>query len=139
MRAEKTTLQREFRFRGLPELCRGYEIHMGETRVVPPGTAGHTPAFTDRPATGPADNESPLTYFTDGHTDGYFLHEKCWGTYLHGILDNTSVINELIAPYSVQPGEHLDYRQYKEEQYDKLAALLRQHLAIDKIYSTLQY
>jgi adenosylcobyric acid synthase len=118
MQAEKTTLQRTFRFRGLPEVCQGYEIHMGETRM--------------------ADGATPLNYFPDGRTDGYFLHRKCWGTYLHGILDNASVINELIAPYTDQPGDDFDYRQYKEEQYDKLAALLRQHLAIEEIYKTLQ-
>ncbi len=135
MQAEKTTLQRAFRFRGLPELCQGYEIHMGVTRVI------------ERPrnADGPGDavisgqgSESPLNYFPDGDTDGYFLHRKCWGTYLHGILDNASVINELISPYTNQPGVDFDYRQYKEAQYDKLAALLRQHLDMEEIYKTLQ-
>jgi adenosylcobyric acid synthase len=82
--------------------------------------------------------ESPLNYLTDGRTDGYFLHRKCWGTYLHGILDNPAVIEELIAPYTDQPGATVDYRQYQEEQYDKLAALLRQHLNIEEIYKTLQ-
>jgi adenosylcobyric acid synthase len=52
--------------------------------------------------------------------------------------NNAAVINELIAPYTDQPGANFDYRQYKEEQYDKLAALLRQHLAIGEIYKTLQ-
>ena len=135
MKGEKTTLQREFSFRGLPQLCQGYEIHMGETRVISPGNEPQTTPVSS----GPANPESPLNYFPDGHTDGYFLNQKCWGTYLHGILDNTSVINELIAPYTDQPGRHFDYRLYKEQQYDKLAALLRQHLAIDKIYSTLKY
>jgi adenosylcobyric acid synthase len=81
---------------------------------------------------------APLNYFKDGRTDGYFLSPRCWGTYLHGILDNPTIINALLAPYTDLPGEHFDYRQYKEEQYDKLAALLRQHLAIDEIYKTLQ-
>jgi adenosylcobyric acid synthase len=115
LRAEKTTRQSEFRFRGLAGTCRGYEIHMGETT-----------------------GDSPLIHFTDGRTDGYFLNPGCWGTYLHGILDNAAVIESLLAPYTQLPGNTLDYRQYKEEQYDKLAALLRQHLAIEEIYKTLQ-
>jgi adenosylcobyric acid synthase len=118
MRPEKTTLQRDFRFRDFSENCIGYEIHMGDTSACAA--------------------ESPLAHFEDGSTDGYFLHDKCWGTYLHGILDNPVVINELIAPYTDVPGETFDYRQYKEEQYDKLAALIRRHIDMEKIYKTLQ-
>ena len=118
MRPEKTTRQCDFRFRNFPENCNGYEIHMGDTRAWP--------------------TESPLAHFADGSTDGYFLHNKCWGTYLHGILDNPVVINQLIAPYTDAPGEVFDYRQYKEEQYDKLAAMIRQHIDMEKIYKILQ-
>ena len=125
LRAEKTTRQAEFRFRGLADVCRGYEIHMGETTAL--STNGE-----------PRAGNSPLNYLTDGRTDGYFLNPRCWGTYLHGILDNATIINTLLTPYTELPGETFDYRQYKEEQYDKLAALLRQHLAIDEIYKTLQ-
>ncbi|HWK05400.1 MAG TPA: cobyric acid synthase [Puia sp.] len=125
LRAEKTTRQSEFRFRELAGTCQGYEIHMGETTVF--STNGKSPS-----------GDSPLIHFTDGRTDGYFLNPGCWGTYLHGILDNAAVIESLLAPYTQLPGNTLDYRQYKEEQYDKLAALLRQHLAIEEIYKTLQ-
>jgi adenosylcobyric acid synthase len=118
MQGEKTTRQREFRFRGSSETCIGYEIHMGDTR-----------------ATG---EERPLNFFPGGGTDGYILHEKCWGTYLHGILDNPTVINHLVAPYTDLPGHNFDYYQYKESQYDKLAALIRQHIDTAEIYKTLQ-
>jgi adenosylcobyric acid synthase len=123
MGAEKITRQCSFRFRDLAEDCQGYEIHMGDTRVS--GTA----AFP---------GERPLNHFHDGSTDGYFLHDKCWGTYLHGLLDNPVIIDTLIAPYTDQPGEDFDYRQYKEDQYDKLAGLIRQHIDMEKIYKTLQ-
>ncbi|HTI08958.1 MAG TPA: cobyric acid synthase [Puia sp.] len=142
LRAEKTTRQSTFRFRGLPEVCRGYEIHMGETKAVSGEKAGRHEKVPPGEGAGSAptgEPESPLNTLTDGSTDGYFLHQKCWGTYLHGILDNAAVVNELLAPYTRQPGENFDHLQYKEEQYEKLAALLRQHLAIDEIYKTLQY
>ena len=132
LRAEKTTRQAEFRFRGLAEPCRGYEIHMGETSPLASSTLAPSQLTPGPPA------PSPLNYFSDGRTDGYFLNPRCWGTYLHGILDNAIIIDTLLAPYTDLPGEDFDYRQYKEEQYDKLAALLRQHLAIDEIYKTLQ-
>jgi len=130
MQTNKTTRQRKFRFRNSTDICEGYEIHMGETRAQ--------------------EKESPLNHFVDepygdnedaspGHpADGYFLNERCWGTYLHGILDNPGVVDALIAPYTSLPGKAIDHRQFKEEQYDKLAALLRQHLDIQGIYKTLQ-
>ncbi len=121
MQNEKITRQAAFRFSDLPEPCTGYEIHMGHTQTV----------------TGAA-SERPLAIFPDGRTDGYFLDDRCWGTYLHGLLDNPSVIDALIAPYTDLPGDGFDYRQYKEEQYDKLAARLREHIDMDKIYKTLQ-
>jgi adenosylcobyric acid synthase len=100
-----------------------------------------------------AEKTNPLNQFTDiagmpveGNTpangsavsDGYFLNDRCWGTYLHGILDNAIVIDSLLAPYTDMPGQTPDHRQYKEEQYDKLAALLRTHLDIEYIYKTLE-
>ena len=120
MQPEKITRQRNFHFRNHPETCLGYEIHMGATFA--------------------AVEEEPLNHFTDGTggSDGYFLNDRCWGTYLHGILDNPAVIGSLIAPYTSLPGPSIDYRQYKEEQYDRLAALLRRHLDIPAIYKTLR-
>jgi adenosylcobyric acid synthase len=115
---------------------------MGETKAVSGEKAGRHEKVPPGEGAGSAptgEPESPLNTLTDGSTDGYFLHQKCWGTYLHGILDNAAVVNELLAPYTRQPGENFDHLQYKEEQYEKLAALLRQHLAIDEIYKTLQY
>jgi adenosylcobyric acid synthase len=118
MQANKTTRQRKFRFRNSTDICEGYEIHMGDTKAQ--------------------EEEKPLNHFIDGGVDGYFENERCWGTYLHGILDNPSVVDALIAPYTSLPGKALNYRQHKEQQYDKLAALLRQHLDMEGIYKTLQ-
>jgi adenosylcobyric acid synthase len=118
MQAEKTTRQRTFRFKEHEAVCQGYEIHMGTTRAVR--------------------EERPLNRFPDGGADGYLLNDQCWGTYLHGILDNPAVVNELVAPYTTLPEEVFDYRQYREEQYDKLAALIRRHIDMETIYKTLQ-
>ena len=121
LQAVKTTRQRTFRFsdQAAEIVCEGYEIHMGHTR--------------------PLGEERPLNYFMeDGSADGYRLHSKCWGTYLHGILDNPGVIDALLAPYTDLEALAVDHRQYKESQYDKLAALLRQHLDMPFIYKTLQ-
>ena len=117
---EKTTLQRTFKFRYFEETCKGYEIHMGETIATSPGVqAANT--------------------LSDGATDGCYLNEKCWGTYLHGILDNTIVVSELLSPFTKATALDFNYQQYKEEQYDKLAALIRAHVDLEQIYKTLQY
>jgi adenosylcobyric acid synthase len=118
MLTNKTTRQRRFRHRNSPDICEGYEIHMGETKAQK--------------------EDRPLNQFVDEGADGYFLNDRCWGTCLHGILDNVSVVEALIAPYTSLPGKAMNYRQHKEEQYDKLAMLLREHLDISTIYRTLQ-
>lgn len=112
--SEKTTRQCHFTYRDFPENCIGYEIHMGETLVN--GVA------------------QPVAFMDGKHTDGYFLSEKCWGSYLHGILDNQVVINDLVAPYTDLQVEYVDYLQFRSQQYDKLAVLLRENLDIEQIY-----
>jgi len=100
----------------------GYEIHMGET--VP---------FGDAP-------NKPLTILDDGREDGYVVSDKCMGTYIHGILDNAAFVDKLLSPFAdkIEHGSHqFDYQAFKEQQYDKLAAHVRQHVDIDKIYKLL--
>jgi len=133
LRKHKTTLQRQFRFRDNPHICEGYEIHMGET--VAAEKTNPLNQFTDI-AGMPVEGNTPAN--GSAVSDGYFLNDRCWGTYLHGILDNAIVIDSLLAPYTDMPGQTPDHRQYKEEQYDKLAALLRTHLDIEYIYKTLE-
>ena len=63
------------------------------------------------------------------------------GTYLHGILDNEAFIERLLAPFAErikQQGVGQDYATFKEAQYDKLAAHLRQHVDLQRIYQLLE-
>ncbi len=117
---EKTTRQRQFTFRnGAAADCRGYEIHMGQTT-------------TDGPL-------QPVATLDDGTPDGYFAGPRCWGSYLHGILDNPAVINELLAPYTKQEASQpIDFVAFKNEQYDRLAALIRENVDMAQIYAALQ-
>lgn len=117
LQTEKTTKQCSFTHHTFDAECIGYEIHMGVTTTTT--------------------EARPVNYLKDGQTDGYLLSHKCWGTYLHGILDNPVVINRLLADYTHGTETHFDYRQYREEQYDKLAALLRKHLDMEQIYQNL--
>ena len=101
---------------------KGYEIHMGDTR--PFGDA----------------KPQPLAHLSDGRDDGYIVSPKCMGTYLHGILDNAPFVDFLLQPFAdktAQAGRPFDYQAFKEEQYDKLAAHVRQHVDMDMLYKIL--
>lgn len=129
MTGEKVTLQVKFRLNeeqrtenGKSSLMEGYEIHMGTTIPV-----------HDAPA-------SPLNLLEDGRTDGYYVGPTCMGTYIHGILDNPSFIDFLLAPFAdklADAGSSFDYHQFKEEQYDKLADHVRRHINLPLIYQIL--
>ena len=126
--AEKVTRQSRFRF--LPTrsenesaerfTCKGYEIHMGRT-CVEEGVV-----------------EKPVVCLEDGRFDGYYLNDHCWGSYMHGILDNPEVLDHLAEGFHASAdGSSFDYAAFKETQYDKLADLVRSHVDMDYIYQTL--
>lgn len=119
MQGEKTTRQVRFCFRGSDVPCEGYEIHMGTT----------TPVET---------SSSPLNILDDGREDGYFVNSTCMGTYVHGILDNQAFIDYLLEPFAGKATETpVDYKAFKEEQYDKLAEHVRSHVDMPLIYKIL--
>ena len=120
MQGEKVTRQVRFRVLEDSAVCEGHEIHMGTT----------TP-LADVPV-------SPLNHLADGREDGYFVDRTCMGTYVHGILDNPSVIDYLLEPFADKLKETaFDYKAFKEEQYDKLAAHVRKHVDLPLIYQIL--
>lgn len=119
---EKVTTQSEFTFLPVKEAktCQGYEIHMGRTTLFGDSTL------------------SPVSRLADGREEGYILNERCWGSYMHGILDNPVVLDFLAEGFEQdQESQPFDYKAFKEEQYDKLAALVRQNVDMDYIYRTL--
>ena len=116
MSGEKVTRQVMCEYGG------GYEIHMGETHPIEGAAA------------------SPLLHLNDGTEDGYYMDDRCMGTYVHGILDNQSFIEKLLTPFKEkmqQKAQAFDYKTFKDEQYDKLADHVRQHVNIDLLYQIL--
>ena len=107
MTAEKTTRQVSFQFNG--QTCQGYEIHQGVS-----------------------------------DTDQAILQtDHCIGTYIHGFLDNAPVIEHLLKKFmdrtqgNAAHDKVQSYAEFKEEQYDKLAAHVRQYVDIEHIYQIL--
>ena len=103
----------------------GYEIHMGTT-LVQPGTR-------------------PLLALENGGEDGAISKDGLVaGCYLHGIFDNTRFTRALLdtlrqrkglAPWE---GEIVDYRQWKDNQFNQLADAMCQHIDIDRLYQIMQ-
>jgi adenosylcobyric acid synthase len=113
---EKITEQSIFQFQNNPEECKGYEIHMGETTT---------------------ENPSPLCFIKGKNADGYLLHAKTWGTYMHGIFDNTVVIKNIIETIGKKTTHEFNPETFKEEQYNKLADMVRAHSDMNYIYQTI--
>lgn len=117
MEGEKVTRQVKFSFLDTQSVCEGYEIHMGATTPVE-----HA-------------KQASLNKLEDGREDGYFVSEKCFGTYIHGILDNGVVIDYLLSPYADKLSDTpFDIKAFKEEQYNKLADHVRKHVDMDLVY-----
>lgn len=106
----------------------GYEIHMGKTMIK--GEAGRAVALKDH-VTG------------EEKTDGVYLNNVC-GTYVHGVFDREEAAEGIIRVIGEQKGidvsqmEGIDFAAFKETQYDILAAELRKHLDMKKIYEILE-
>ena len=63
--------------------------------------------------------------------------DHCIGTYIHGILDNQSVIDYLLG--TKQSTMAMDADTFKDEQYNKLASHVRQYVDIPRIYDILSH
>ncbi len=113
---EKTTRQVEFRFINDSRGCHGYEIHMGKTST-----------------------DKPFLTFSDGTKEGCMLDAKCFGSYVHGILDNQAVIDFILSPYLKEAGDiNFDADAFKNKQYDLLAEWLREHIDIPQLYKIMK-
>jgi adenosylcobyric acid synthase len=113
--ADKVTRQVSFKFRDLADECKGYEIHMGRT------------VATDKP--------SPLNRLEDDTDDGYYLNDRCFGSYVHGLLDNKAIVDSILSRFDTkESAQTVDYKTYKEQQYDLLADHVRANLDMDKLY-----
>jgi len=117
LKPDKVTEQCTFTFLDHKDDCKGYEIHMGETA---------------------RDGGKPLCSIEGKNEDGCFINPKTWGTYIHGIFDNTPVLSYILKNNgNINDSGIVDHKAFKQEQYDKLADLVRKHTDMDYIYGSL--
>ncbi|MEA4893287.1 MAG: cobyric acid synthase [Peptococcaceae bacterium] len=143
----------------------GYEIHMGHTRldsgVTPllslweqqgrqrPASPGISTVTSKEISTeistesGPEPTGPNGSLFPGQRLDGAVCGNAL-GCYIHGLFDNQSFCSALLGvllkskgldPHQLRP---LDYRQYKESQYDLLAAGLRESLDLQALYRIIE-
>ena len=104
----------------------GYEIHMGRTEVAGKTTTPIYPFVSDSAGT------------VLGYTAGTVA-----GSYIHGIFDEIAFREAFIELLYARKGktrgesEHLTLQEYREQQFDKLAQVLRESLDMEKIYEIL--
>lgn len=128
----RTTLEKQKQLRRvaghltLPEQqtvpIEGYEIHMG----ISDGEAIHQSSiellehdFTVR--------EGAIS------EDGNIL-----GTYLHGLFDHADACQALLQWAGLKNAEQHDYRQRQEQEIDRLADAIEQHMDLDVCFASLQ-
>ncbi len=111
---------KEFNFIKNPDVS-GYEIHMGECSY-------------DKGA-------KPFIIKDDGTYDGC-VSENVFGTYFHGIFENTDFTDALLTKLAKQ--KHLirentteNYAVYRERQFDMLADMVRTHMNMEAVYNIL--
>lgn len=100
----------------------GYEIHMGRSRLLSDDGMAHMPE----------------PFFAGGEIPDVY------GTYVHGIFDKGKTASALVGELArkkglaITGGDCMDYREYKEKQYDMLADILTEHLDMENIYGLLR-
>lgn len=109
----------------------GYEIHMGQTVL----------SHDEHSLINVIERNRDLTDDNDGV---FLIQKRIFGTYFHGIFDNSKFTRKFLN--AVRDAKGLceisecptDYIDFKNEQYDKLANIVRQNLDMKKIYSIIE-
>ena len=140
-------------------ICGGYQM-LGQTIEDPEGIEGRIATLPGlgllpiHTTMGKEKTTKQVTFMFDGQEcKGYEIHQgisdtdeaimhtgHCIGTYIHGFLDNQSVIEHLLSEKGKVKSKEFaaaDPASFKEEQYNKLADHVRQHVDMERIYQIL--
>ncbi|WP_427338808.1 cobyric acid synthase [Caloranaerobacter sp. DY30410] len=105
----------------------GYEIHMGQTKL----------GSKVKPFTKIRKRLNEETEIYDGAIN---KEGNVFGTYIHGIFDNINFTREILNKIRLSKGLNQiqsnvnSFKEFKENEYKKLAKLVRENIDMDKIY-----
>lgn len=99
----------------------GYEIHLGETKNIV---------------------KKPLSITSNGKLDGT-QSGNIYGSYVHGIFDKKEISSVIIKSLFLSKGltfkgNFFDRMEYKEQQYNLLADIVRKNMNMNMIYKILK-
>ena len=98
---------------------KGYEIHAG---------VSHGTAF-----------KNCLIQLED-HEDGLMNKDNnVFGSYIHGIFDEPAMLEYLLHWAGLSTVEHFDYQQHQSDELDRLANIVEQAIAVDKLIDILNH
>lgn len=109
----------------------GYEIHMGETWADQKDLVRFTEISAGSRESSPA------------RMDGAWSNNVC-GCYIHGIFDEPEAakgfLSAVLRKKGCDPGQirAVDWKAHKEEQYDKLADIIRKSLDMKAVYRIIE-
>ena len=125
MQGIKRTTQVQAEHEG--QMLEGYEIHMGETEI--------------------SDSLTPFSRIilqngeeTSRYDGAVSPDKRIQGTYLHGVFDNSQWTRDYLNQIRIEKGlepitdQAIDLKEFKDLQYDKLAAIIRDAVDMKKIY-----
>lgn len=131
----------------------GYEIHMGQTEAMAADGKAGTGAGTKTKAEARTETEAgtarPLLRVTElSGEETSQIAGMCvgnvYGSYIHGIFDGENVAKTIVSALYRAKGldesavTSLDTAAYKETQYNKLAAAMRESLDMEAVYRILE-
>jgi adenosylcobyric acid synthase len=95
----------------------GYEIHAGISR----GEA----------------LDNPFCELADGNDGAMSEDQHIIGTYVHGLFQNKATLDSLLRWAGLKEPQTLDYNRLCEQQLDRLADVIDEHLDTDMVYQLL--
>ncbi|MCU8093678.1 cobyric acid synthase [Shewanella sp. SM20] len=130
LKAEKQLrrVRGELTLLGQKVAVKGYEIHCGESSYLIPRLEQTNAPLQLIP-------ESTSVSFADGlqSDDGQIL-----GTYLHGLFDSPDACQLILRWAGLNDAKAIDINQIREQQLDRLADVLAEHLDMQKLQPILE-
>ncbi|MCT7944860.1 cobyric acid synthase [Shewanella septentrionalis] len=123
----------ELRLLGQTVAVQGYEIHCGESRYLISRLEQTNAPLQLIPES--TSLTAPTVSFTDGlqSDDGQIL-----GTYLHGLFDNPDACQLILRWAGLNDAKTIDINQIREQQLERLADVLAEHLDMQKLQPILE-